>query len=149
MASYGMMAPMWPPGYDQWEDTEMEEEPEDSEMAEPEEDLGSVVQAVSGSSPQEDLAEEINDLLEPHLGELGEPVGPPLAEHMTKLANTYWYQGGQREAAAQQKKLAKKYLRSEGLYVQAITMNSDVFAMMPKMVKAQELRLRACAGWAC
>jgi hypothetical protein len=62
---------------------------------------------------------------------------------MLLLANSYWANGAKKEAVAVQRELHKRYLRPQGLFVQPVECNKEVFSQLPKTVKARELRLRS------
>jgi hypothetical protein len=130
--------PAWqgPEGYPEYEGAEDESESEDSGP----EEFGVTPPVLH---KQDEVTQEVQDLLESHIDELGEATGPPLGPRMLMLANSYWASGSKKGALTMQKDIYKRYLRPQGLFVQPVACNSDVFSQLPKVVKARELRLRS------
>jgi hypothetical protein len=114
---------------------EAEQESSESENTEPE--LMEHSLPVPVLHRQDEATREVQDLLETHLEELGEATGPPLGPRMLTLANWYYAAGSQPGAVTLQKDLYQCYLRPQGLYIQPMACNPEVFGQLPKLVKAR------------
>jgi hypothetical protein len=86
---------------------------------------------------------DIIELLEGHIVALGDVVAPPLQDRLTELANGYLAQGSQHSGATHQKELVQKYLKPEGIYIQPISMNMEVFNKLPKFA----ISVICASGW--